>query len=1043
MKIAHLADIHWKLKDRHDEYKEVMSNLYDQLRKDNPDTIVIAGDLVHSKTNMSPELVVEVREFLTSLSRISNVVIIPGNHDLNLSNVSRLDAISPCIPLSNNIKFFTKSGLYDDDSGKVVYGVWSCIDGKNVEIKEKNPDKTYIALFHGPIIGATMDNGYMLENVNASRVMFDDFDIAMLGDIHKYQTFRKDKTIAYAGSLIQQNHGESLDKGYLLWDIESKTHEFRKIKNDYGFYTVDFVDGKLPELDLPSKCRIRIMCEASDFSRVNELTSMANRMYNPYSVQVSFKAADRNKQEIGSLSKLDLKDGLVQKDILLDWLDKHSDENKQEILNLDKEIHNGIEIPEDDFSNTVWELKNVSIENFMSYGEKVVINFDSLIGIVGLFGDNAAGKSVVIDAILYALFNKITRMVKNEYLVNKRTSNNKCTVVVEIIVKGITYKIERCTSVKFKKSISELNGSKTTLKIHYVNENGDWESLTGVDKNESEKIIRNIIGTYDDFLTVTLSTQSSDNEFIGQRPAARTDNMMRFLGMDIFSKKHKLAKSRLNEVEWERKKINIEEESQTLDSLKNTVNIIDKEIIELDLKIVEHSNKLKENENFSNELNAALNREINIKENEDDIKDEYSKIQNEEKITKSSLSKLKDKYGLLKSIIKKTEDRFPINKDKLSELNDREIKLKTLKKQLIDFENNLLMSKAEFKTNNDFLSGKECPVSYDKNHLSCPFLAGVKEGKDKCLNISKEILLAEDEISKLKDSINIISKDTQALISHNVLSDIISKALYRLDVCQNSIVTLNGKLDFFKVSKTLLNGKIESIEKNKEIIERNKSIKNGLEKLRKVISIEKEELSETEKILLDKTIRLETTKKDMVETKNKIKNAKKLEKELRILSSYCSAMHRDGIPTLLLRKYISTMNHEINLVISDVVDFAVYFEMEDDSTDIKILMRYDGDIDDTRPAKLASGMEKLIINFAIRYALISIGTLSKPSSWFVDEGFGVCTNENLEKIECLFQNMKITFKNIIMITHIDSLKDISDHVINVTKVNNISKLTIG
>ena len=44
----------------------------------------------------------------------------------------------------------------------------------------------------------------------------------MLGDIHKTQQLDKEGRIWYAGSTVQQNFGESLDKGYLLWDIEDR-----------------------------------------------------------------------------------------------------------------------------------------------------------------------------------------------------------------------------------------------------------------------------------------------------------------------------------------------------------------------------------------------------------------------------------------------------------------------------------------------------------------------------------------------------------------------------------------------------------------------------------------------------------------------------------------------------------------------------------------------------------------------------------------------------------------------------------------------------
>ena len=51
---------------------------------------------------------------------------------------------------------------------------------------------------------------------------FDGYDYTLLGDIHKHQFLIPDK-MAYAGSLIQQNHGETLhNHGFIIWDLKNK-----------------------------------------------------------------------------------------------------------------------------------------------------------------------------------------------------------------------------------------------------------------------------------------------------------------------------------------------------------------------------------------------------------------------------------------------------------------------------------------------------------------------------------------------------------------------------------------------------------------------------------------------------------------------------------------------------------------------------------------------------------------------------------------------------------------------------------------------------
>lgn len=196
IRIAHLADVHLRLNQRHDEYRLVFRRLFKQLKEQKPDRIVIAGDLVHSKISMSPELISLMTFFLTGLRRIAPVDILPGNHDLNMSNKDRMDALSPVINVLNKasgklhpINYYTKTGLYEVPDTNIVYAAWSMMDNKPLKIEDKDPNKVYIGLFHGAVRGSVMDNNYHLSESDASVEMFDQCDIVLLGDIHKRQGF--------------------------------------------------------------------------------------------------------------------------------------------------------------------------------------------------------------------------------------------------------------------------------------------------------------------------------------------------------------------------------------------------------------------------------------------------------------------------------------------------------------------------------------------------------------------------------------------------------------------------------------------------------------------------------------------------------------------------------------------------------------------------------------------------------------------------------------------------------------------------------------
>ena len=58
-KIYHIADVHIRNLKRHKEYREVFENLYDYIHKTktHDSVIVLCVDIVHAKTDMTPEVI--------------------------------------------------------------------------------------------------------------------------------------------------------------------------------------------------------------------------------------------------------------------------------------------------------------------------------------------------------------------------------------------------------------------------------------------------------------------------------------------------------------------------------------------------------------------------------------------------------------------------------------------------------------------------------------------------------------------------------------------------------------------------------------------------------------------------------------------------------------------------------------------------------------------------------------------------------------------------------------------------------------------------
>ena len=114
-KIIHFSDLHIRLFKDHDLYREIMTNALSQWKKEKPDRIVFTGDLVHSKNQMTPELINFVVWILGECSKICKTVLIIGNHDFLESNLNRVDALSPIIDSleNNNIDYIEVKGAIE------------------------------------------------------------------------------------------------------------------------------------------------------------------------------------------------------------------------------------------------------------------------------------------------------------------------------------------------------------------------------------------------------------------------------------------------------------------------------------------------------------------------------------------------------------------------------------------------------------------------------------------------------------------------------------------------------------------------------------------------------------------------------------------------------------------------------------------------------------------------------------------------------------------------------------------------------------------
>jgi exonuclease SbcC len=200
--------------------------------------------------------------------------------------------------------------------------------------------------------------------------------------------------------------------------------------------------------------------------------------------------------------------------------------------------------------------------------------------------------------------------------------------------------------------------------------------------------------------------------------------------------------------------------------------------------------------------------------------------------------------------------------------------------------------------------------------------------------------------------------------------------------------------------------------------------------LKKLISVLEDQVITIASTLGRLTERIATTESQISTLKSNLER-------FETLTLLENAFSKKGIPQNIITKNLPLINSEITKILSGIAGFTVEIEC-DDSSSIEIYINYG---DRKRIIELGSGMEKMISSIAIRVALTNISSLPKSDMLIIDEGFGVLDESNLEACARLLQNLKNYFRKILIISHVDAIKDIVDNVLSIDSSTGKARVT--
>jgi DNA repair exonuclease SbcCD ATPase subunit len=1035
MRIVHIADVHWRGLSRHEEYTKSFSEFFKKCKELSPDVIYIGGDIVHSKTQgISPELIDRLSWWFTSLSEICPVHVILGNHDGLILNKDRQDAISPIISAldNDNIHLYKKSGVYPIEDTGFNWCVFSCFDEEGWQKVEPVEGDINIALFHGAVWGSKTDIDWEIEG-DVTVDLFETFDFALLGDIHKRQFLNTKKTIAYCGSSIQQNYGEDAGKGFLLWDIKSKddfTCEFHEIPHYSPFVTIDWAGTVDDTLAIAKNhnpgARFRIRSK----SKITQADSqeIAYRLKRDMSAsETVFKSENQFSIEkltaVEKASNFNLRDIATHYSLFSDYLKNvEVDEETREDIKVLVDKYFSLSTSKDEIvRNTRWQIESIDFDNLFAYGKDNRIDFSKNTGITGIFGKNTKGKSSIIGALMYSLFNTTDRgPVKNLHIINNRKNFAKGSV--DITINDERLRITRET-VKHTTRKGETYAS-TSLSLSKVLSDGTLgENLTEEQRRETEKVLRRLIGTSDDFLMTSLASQGGMNNFIGEGSASRKSILTKFLDLEVFDRMLDHCKQDYSEIKAISRSIKKADWEDLIS--KEKINLKD---LKADLK------KSKADISSLRELLSTLKEErsnlgLSSKEcfTDRQIQDKQREIEKKTEAAENTRLKIQE---LESSITEKEKKREKIeevcNSISIDDLHSQKNEKIDLEKKIIKSSNNrdkLKQSITRLESSAEMLNKVPCGDKFP----TCMFIESSHKDKDRIEEEIESLRIAIEAIDSLKKSLKIIEKigPEEKIKKYDALV-LKSKEL------TGDIVVTKGQLANLRESHSrnlqIISESSRTLEKMKIFAETHKDtdVQRIQDKISEITALIESGERSHHKII-----------EKITESKLKVKNLEndrdnhsEIKRQMRVYDLFTQAVSKKGIPAQIMMSRLPVINSEIASVLHGVVDFTVSLESDPSTNSLEVYIDYG---DSKRVIELASGMEKMISSLAIRVALINTSSLTKTNVMIIDEGFGSLDETNLEACTRLLESLKKWFRNIIVISHVDAVKDCVDNSVEIVK----------
>jgi DNA repair exonuclease SbcCD ATPase subunit len=559
-------------------------------------------------------------------------------------------------------------------------------------------------------------------------------------------------------------------------------------------------------------------------------------------------------------------------------------------------------------------------------------------------------------------------------------------------------------------------------------------SLNSEARRSTNEIIRDYIGDYDDFVLTSLALQGNQGSFVEMGQTERKDLLCQFIGLNVFDKLVAKGNDKLKELTGAIKSFNKENNQVKIESNKNDLGLAESKLIdltgqrdqysskknELDNKIVEQQAKIVKLENVPTNVVALKKERETLETKNSQAVDAISVIDTNTESKKKEYVDASNKLSAFTDDLKEKSDKhasFVRQKTRLEqELEKFKLVVKEKLKKIEHLSNHKYDPNCEYCCDNAFVKD----AISAKNSLESD-KTDARELFDAISTIKTQIVEVEPFVAQyeqsvlLKETINtLIAFISKKELEKSNLNNLISKN-------SNRIVDIDNLVELY--------------EKSKEIVESNKLVESSIYDLKNDVATITSKLKNIEREYVDAYSRKVSLTDQIKSIEEQIKKVEEYENELAAYQYYLTSIGKDGVPYKIISDAIPRIEQEVNNILSQMVEFSM--GIETDGKNVNVYIKYD---DKKWPLELCSGMEKFVSALALRVSLINISNLPRSNFLVVDEGVSALDASNFPMLHSLFDYLKPHFDFIIIISHIDAMRDMVDKQLEIRKIDGFSHI---